>query len=126
MSEIYTFPCGCSFPVIEKGKEFPKIKFSPKISNINLYCERTWDLLSDGNTKGCFQLESRLGQSMAKKLKPRNIDQLSGLISILRPGCLEAIRDGKSVSSHYIDKKNGLESIDFFHPALEPILKDTY
>jgi DNA polymerase-3 subunit alpha len=82
--------------------------------------------LSEGNTKGCFQLESRLGQSMAKKLKPRNIEQLSGLISILRPGCLEAIRDGKSVSSHYIDKKNGLESIDYFHPALEPILKDTY
>lgn len=126
MSEIYTFPCGCSFPLKEKGKEFPKIEFSPKISNINLYCERTWDLLSDGNTKGCFQLESRLGQSMAKKLKPRNIEQLSGLISILRPGCLEAIRDGKSVSAHYIDKKNGLESIDFFHPALEPILKDTY
>jgi DNA polymerase-3 subunit alpha len=36
------------------------------------------------------------------------------------------MRDGKSVSNHYIDKKNGLESIDYFHPALEPILKDTY
>lgn len=126
MTETYTFPCKCCFPIIEKGTEFPKIEFSPKISNINLFCERTWDLLSEGNTKGCFQLESRLGQSMAKKLKPRNIEQLSGLISILRPGCLEAIRDGKSVSAHYIDKKNGLESIDYFHPSLEPILKDTY
>jgi DNA polymerase-3 subunit alpha len=63
---------------------------------------------------------------MAKKLKPENIEQLSALISILRPGCLEAIRDGKSVSNHYIDKKNGQESIDYFHSALEIALKSTY
>lgn len=44
----------------------------------------------------------------------------------MRPGCLEAIRDGKSVSNHYIDKKNGEESVDYFHRALEPILSNTY
>ena len=93
---------------------------------MNFACSRTWELISDGNTKGCFQLESRLGQTMAKKLKPENIEQLAGLISILRPGCLEAYRDGKSVSNHYIDKKNGLESIDYFHPSLEESLKSTY
>ena len=126
MAEVFTFDCGCKFPVIENNSTFPKIEFTPKLSDISLECEKTWDLISDGNTKGCFQLESRLGQTMARKLKPKNIYQLSGLISILRPGCLEAMRDGKSVSNHYIDKKNGLESIDYFHPALEPILKHTY
>lgn len=126
MPETFVFDCGCKFPVLENNGSFPKINFSPKLSNISLECQKTWDLISDGNTKGCFQLESRLGQTMARKLKPQNIEQLSGLISILRPGCLEAMRDGKSVSNHYIDKKNGLESIDYFHPALEPILKDTY
>jgi DNA polymerase-3 subunit alpha len=126
MSDFFVFDCGCKFEVLDKGGEFPKIKFSPKLSNISLDCYKTWELISEGNTKGCFQLESRLGQTMARKLKPQNIEQLSGLISILRPGCLEAHRDGKSVSNHYIDKKNGLESIDYFHPALEPILKHTY
>lgn len=126
MSDFFVFDCGCKFEVLDKEGEFPKIRFSPKLSAINLDCYKTWELISDGNTKGCFQLESRLGQTMARKLKPQNIEQLSGLISILRPGCLEAHRDGKSVSNHYIDKKNGLESIDYFHPALEPILKDTY
>ena len=94
--------------------------------NIDLECQKTWGLISDGNTKGVFQLESRLGQSMAKKLKPSNIEELSALISIMRPGCLEAVRDGKTVSNHYIDKKNGQESIDYFHQSLEPILKTTY
>jgi DNA polymerase-3 subunit alpha len=94
--------------------------------NIDLGCAKTWGLIGDGNTKGVFQLESRLGQSMAKKLKPENIEQLSALISIMRPGCLEAVRDGKTVSNHYIDKKNGLESIDYFHESLESILQSTY
>lgn len=126
MGKFFTFDCGCKFPVLDSTDVFTKIEFSPKLSDISLECQKTWDLISNGNTKGCFQLESRLGQTMARKLKPQNIEQLSGLISILRPGCLEAMRDGKSVSNHYIDKKNGLASIDYFHKALEPILKDTY
>jgi DNA polymerase-3 subunit alpha len=117
------FECGCCFPT-QKNQELIAIDFD--INTINFRCPKTWELIGDGNTKGCFQLESRLGQSMAKKLMPENIEQLSALISILRPGCLEAIRDGKSVSNHYIDKKNGQESIDYFHEALEPILKNTY
>jgi DNA polymerase-3 subunit alpha len=126
MPEYYTFECGCKFEVIDKSDSFPKIKFSPKAEEMDFHCKRTWELISDGNTKGCFQLESRLGQTMAKKLKPENIEQLAGLISILRPGCLEAIREGKSVSNHYIDKKNGQESIDYFHTSLEKALKSTY
>jgi DNA polymerase-3 subunit alpha len=114
--------CDCKFCLNDEGT----INLDIDIEHIDLNCPKTWRLISDGNTKGCFQLESRLGQSMAKKLKPENIEQLSALISIMRPGCLEAYRDGKSVSNHYIDKKNKNEALDFFHPSLEPILSTTY
>lgn len=126
--EYYTFDCGCRFKLLDNPTDssVPAIQFDPKIKDITLNCNKTWDLISSGNTKGCFQLESRLGQSMAKKLKPSNVEELSALIAILRPGCLEAMREGKSVSNHYIDKKNGLESIDYFHPSLEHILQTTY
>jgi len=124
MTKKFTYTCGCCFDLLDEQNK--SLKFDPYIENINLECSRTWDLISDGNTKGIFQLESRLGRSIAKKLKPENIEQLSALISILRPGCLEALRAGKSVTNHYIDKKNGEESLDHFHPALEPILKTTY
>lgn len=123
--KYFTYSCGCKFPIEENGNA-KKIIFEPQIEELNLSCERTWSLLSEGNTKGVFQLESRLGKQTSKKLKPENIEQLSALIAILRPGCLEALRDGKSVTNHYIDKKNGLESVDYFHPALEPILNSTY
>jgi len=126
MTKYFTFDCGCKFPVLDDSQDPIKVLFTPNIENINLDCSRTWQLISEGNTKGCFQLESRLGQSISKKLKPENIEQLSALIAILRPGTLEAFRDGKSVTNHYIDKKNGLESVDYFHKALEPILDKTY
>jgi len=121
MSKILHFDCGCRFACDDKS-----VIFSPRLENLNLHCRKTWDLISSGNTKGCFQLESRLGQMMSRKLKPNNIEQLSALIAIIRPGCLEAVRDGKTVTNHYIDRKNDQESIDYFHPILEPVLKTTY
>ena len=120
----FVYNCGCGFDLLDETNK--SVNFNPSIEHINLDCTKTWELIGDGNTKGIFQLESRLGRSMAKKLKPENIEQLSALIAILRPGTLEAIRNGKSVTNHYIDKKNGEESLDYFHPALEPILKSTY
>jgi DNA polymerase-3 subunit alpha len=125
MNKKFQYSCGCSFPLTQTDNT-NKIQFDPDVDNINLECDKTWELISSGNTKGCFQLESRLGRSIAKKLKPSNIEELSALISIIRPGCLEAVRDGKTVTNHYIDKKNGLESVDYFHKSLEPILNKTY
>jgi len=120
----FEYSCGCSFDLIDENKM--AIDFDPINKPFNLECKKTWDLISEGNTKGCFQLESRLGRSVAKKLKPENIEQLAALISILRPGCLESVRDGKTVTNHYIDKKNGQESVDYYHKALEESLKTTY
>src|SRR5690606_5207206 len=122
--KYYVFPCGCKFPII--NEELNRVEFDARLENIPLDCERTWDLISEGNTKGVFQLESRLGQMLAKKLKPRTIEHLAALISIMRPGCLEAIRDGKSVTDHYIDRKNGVEPVEIFHPSLQPALGATY
>jgi DNA polymerase-3 subunit alpha len=117
------FDCGCSF-IASKSNDLVNIDLD--VDLIKFDCSRTWELISSGNTKGCFQLESRLGQVMSEKLGPNNIEELAALISIMRPGCLEAVRDGKNVSTHFIDKKNGKESVDYFHPSLEPVLKNTY
>lgn len=119
--------CGCSFDILgynEQGR--PNIDFDLDVRKINLDCKKTWDMISSGNTKGCFQLESRLGQMLSKKLKPDNIEHLAALISIMRPGCLEAVRDNKTVTNHFIDKKNLEEAVDYFHPDLKDILSSTY
>ena len=116
------FKCGCEFDQDENGKTI----FDPDISKLNMDCQATWDIICDGNTKGVFQLESQLGRSLAAQTKPRNIAELSDLIAIMRPGCLEAIVNGKSLTMHYIDRKHKRDSIEYFHESLESILGSTY
>ena len=116
-----TFACGCKFDVANEH-----IVYNPNIEQLPLDCNHTWDLICEGNTKGVFQLESQLGRSMAERVKPRNMEELSDLVAIIRPGCMEAIVDGKSLTNHYIDRKHGVDPVEYFHDALEPILKSTH
>tara|TARA_R110000824_G_scaffold219292_2_gene406158 strand:+ start:10514 stop:12151 length:1638 start_codon:yes stop_codon:yes gene_type:complete len=116
------FKCGCEFHQDKNGKTI----FDPDISKLNMDCVATWDILCDGNTKGVFQLESQLGRSLSSQAKPRDIAELSDLIAIMRPGCLEAIVNGKSLTMHYIDRKHKRDPVEYFHDSLETILGGTY
>lgn len=95
------------------------------INNIPLDDEKTWNLICSGRTIGCFQIESNLGKSWCQRIKPRNIEELAVLISIIRPGCLDAILDGKSLTQHYSDRKNGKEDVSYIDKSLEEILQST-
>lgn len=116
----HKFDCGCEFEIDNEGK------LVININNIPLTCQTTWDLLGHGDTKGIFQLESQLGKKWTKELKPLNIEHLAALTAILRPGTLKAIEDGKSLTQHYCDRKNGKDKVEYFHPSLRTILESTY
>lgn len=122
MSDYIEYPCGCKFKKNEQGLPV----FNPNIEDMPLDCERTWDMICEGNTKGVFQLESQLGQSKAREVKPRTVEELSDLIAIIRPGCGDAIVKGKSLTMHYIDRKSKKDPVEYFHDDLEPVLKSTY
>jgi DNA polymerase III alpha subunit len=96
------------------------------IKDTSYDCRKTWSLICEGRTKGVFQLESQLGRSWAKRLKPRNIEELAALSALLRPGCLKAIVDGKSMTQHYVDRKNGNEESTYLDESLKSILEPTY
>ena len=125
--ENLTFKCGCKFELKDHSpagnNSTPSIDID--ISKIDYSCSKTWDIICEGKTKGVFQLESNLGQSWAKRVKPKSIEELAALSALLRPGCLKAIVDGKSMTQHYVDRKHGEEEISYLHDSLEPILKST-
>lgn len=58
------------------------------MENIPLDDQKTWDMICDGRVKGCFQIESNLGRTWCKKVKPRSIQELSDVIALIRPGCV--------------------------------------
>lgn len=87
--------------------------WGPDIVKVPLTDEEAWDVICGGNTKGCFQIENHLGRDWAKEIRPRNIEELSAVISVIRPGSLLA-RDesGRSMTKVYADRKNGLEPVE--------------
>ena len=88
--------------------------------------DKTWGLFKDGRTKGVFQLESNLGKSWSKKVSPHNLEELAALIALIRPGCLKAISEGKSMTQHYVDRKSKKDKVTYLDESLEEILSPTY
>ena len=121
MKTNYKFNCGCTFEVDDGC-----IQFTPQWDSLNYECKATWDLISSGNTKGLFQIESSFGRQLCKRARVDSIDELSNLIAAQRPGATQSfLEDGKSLSEHYFMRKNGEEEVVYLHPALEPYLKST-
>lgn len=79
----------------------------------------TYRIFSEGITVGIFQFESGGMQEYLKKLKPNRIEDLIAMNALYRPGPMENI-------DTYISRKHGKEKIQYFHPKLEPILRETY
>lgn len=90
--------------------------------------QKVYDLISSGKCKGLFQLESGLLKSYCKKLRPKNIENLSSLISIVRPGSLEAIDPDteENMAIVFCKRANKELPVTYLHPELESILRDTY
>lgn len=118
------FSCGCEWDVKLKDGAIVAVDFEPEKAPLN--CPKVWELLCSGRTKGVFQLETSLGQTTSKACQPATVEELSDVMSILRPGCGDAILDDKTLKQHYIDRKNGKDSPNPPHAALEDVLKDTY
>lgn len=90
-------------------------------SDISLKNDKTWRLIQNGYTVGVFQLESDLGKKWAATIKPTNINELSAVISLIRPACLEA-----GMTEIYSKVKNGLaEKPDYNDEAVNNILSPT-
>lgn len=82
---------------------------------------QTYKLLQSGKTVGVFQLESDGMRAILKELKPENIEDITALIALYRPGPL-----GSGMVEDFINRKHGKQVIEYLHPWLEDILKETY
>jgi len=91
------------------------------ITNIPLNDEKTYELLSSGNTSGVFQLESRGMKELLTKLKPSKFEDIIALIALYRPGPLTS-----GMMDEFIRRKNRPSLVKYETVLLEEILKDTY
>lgn len=81
--------------------------------------KKVFEILAKGETVGVFQLEGRGITDYLIHLKPSSLEDIIAMVALYRPGPMELI-------PRYIKRKHKLEKIEYIHPKLEPILKDTY
>jgi DNA polymerase-3 subunit alpha len=81
--------------------------------------QKTFQLLSQGDTTGVFQLESDGMRKVLQQLKPTEFEDIVAVNALYRPGPMQNIPD-------YIAGKHGQKTVTYLHPDLEPILKSTY
>lgn len=89
------------------------------ILNIPLDDAKTFEMLGRGDTTGVFQLE---GSGMTRNvidLKPSSVRELAAIVALYRPGPMAYI-------PNFVRSKFGQQHIEYLHPDLEPILKETY
>jgi len=91
------------------------------INKIPLDDKKVYKMLSKGNCAGIFQLESDGMRDLVKRLKPENIEDITALLALYRPGPL-----GSGMIEDFINRKKGTIEIKYAHPQLESILKETY
>ena len=81
--------------------------------------EAAFEMLSQGQVAGVFQVEGAGMRRLMMEMKPRRFDHITAAISLYRPGPMENIPT-------YIARMHGKQEVAFHHPDLEPILQDTY
>ena len=87
---------------------------------IPLDCPKVYNMLSESATMGIFQVESAGMKDLLAKLKPTEFEDITAALALYRPGPLDS-----GMADEFTRRRNG-GKIDFPHPALREILKETY
>ena len=75
--------------------------------------------MARGDTVGVFQLEGAGMRDALRKLKPDRFEDIIAIVALYRPGPMDNI-------DSYVNRKHGREQPDYLHPAIQPILEETY
>lgn len=90
-------------------------------NGISLNDEKTMALFGEGRTDAVFQFESSGMQEICRRLKPKELEDLSALNALYRPGPL----DGGMIDD-YIARHRGEKQVRYLVPEMKDILSNTY
>lgn len=107
--------------ILERAHKWVKRIYGKEIdfSQIDDFDEKTYHMLSQGETTGVFQLESAGVRKVLKDLKPNTFEDIVSVLALYRPGPMEFI-------PKYIEGKHGDILVEYPDDSLRQILQDTY
>ncbi len=78
-------------------------------------------LVSNGDTIGCFQIESPGMRATLREIGAKSVDDVMTALALYRPGPLTG-----GLKEAFVRRHRGEEQVQHLHPALAPLLDDTY
>ena len=106
--------------VLQKAVQFLKARgIAVDLDSLPWDDPEVYALLQRGDTVGVFQLESEGMRRTLAAVRPTCFEDIIALVSLYRPGPMDNIPT-------FGARKNGREEIEYPHPLLEGILKETY
>ena len=102
----------CEMVKLARGIDIP-------IDSLPLNDPKTYDVLNKANTVGIFQLESGGMRDLCRKFQVSSIEHITALIALYRPGPMELIPE-------FIKRRHGEVKIEYVHPLLEALSRETY
>jgi DNA polymerase-3 subunit alpha len=95
------------------------------LEDLPLHDQKTFELLSRGDTLGVFQLDGGPMRALLRSMAPDSFADISAVIALYRPGPM-----GENAHNNYADRKNGRKPVEPIHSelsnVLQEILGDTY
>ncbi len=89
------------------------------VDNLDFDDPKVYEMLQRGDSDGVFQLESDGMRRLLVQLRPERFEHIMALIALYRPGPMDEI-------PKYIERKNDSSKVQYFHPSLEELTKETY
>ncbi|TMC12751.1 MAG: DNA polymerase III subunit alpha, partial [Chloroflexi bacterium] len=89
------------------------------MSRLALDDRAAYELIAAADTHGVFQLDGAGMRRMLTEMRPQDFGDVTAAVALYRPGPMVNI-------PAFIARKQGRERIEYLHPKLEPILRDTY
>ena len=106
--------------VLQRAVELIKTRgIDIDLTALSLDDKPTFAMLTRGDSFGIFQFEGSGMRDVMRKLKPDVFEDLIAINALYRPGPMDNI-------DSFVNRKHGREKIDYMHPSLEAILKETY
>ncbi|HSR42379.1 MAG TPA: DNA polymerase III subunit alpha, partial [Longimicrobiales bacterium] len=97
----------------------------PDLSRIDFEDEAVYDRICSGDTVGLFQVESRAQIQMIRRVRPRNLEDLTVQVAIVRPGPIVAGAVNPYVRRRELQREDPEFRVPYDHPLLEEALEET-
>lgn len=93
-----------------------------RLFDMDVLCEDEGvkERIRTGDTMGCFYIESPSMRGLLQKLRVTSFEDLTAASSVIRPGVAES-----GMMQQYIRRKTGEEPVEYLHPKMERLLKQT-